>query len=228
MDENKLAIDVQGYYAKYLDTVLKVIKTPAAFFQEMPKSGGLVEPLLFAVVMGVVAGLIQAVLSIVGIGMAGSFFMALASIIIVPIAVAVFGLIAAGITFLIWKLLGSQESYEVSFRCLAYAAAITPITTICNAIPYVGPLVGLVWMTYLLVTASTEVHHIQPKPAWIVFGAICALLALTSVSAEISARRMAKELDHLQQRMGQIDKMTPEEAGKMMGEFMKGMEKGKK
>ncbi|MGV8075180.1 MAG: YIP1 family protein [Syntrophobacteraceae bacterium] len=221
MDENKVAVD----YKKYIDIVQKVITAPVSFYRDMAKSGGLVEPLIFAIVMGVVAGLIQAVLAIVGIGMAVSFLTALASIVLVPIFVAIFGFIGAGILFVIWKLMGSQESFEVSFRCLAYAAAITPITAFLNAIPYIGPIIGLLWMTYLLVNASTEVHQIQPKLAWIVFGFICAVFALGSISSQMAARKMTTELDEFKRQTEQLEQMNPEDAGKAVGEFLKGMQK---
>jgi len=226
MDGNKTSIDIQGYCRSFLEIVQKVIKDPAAFYRDMPRSGGLVEPLIFMVSMGVVAGIVRAILGILGIGHGAFFFMALASIIIVPVCVAVFGFIGAGILFLIWNVMGSREPYEVAFRCLAYAAAITPITVIFHPIPYIGSIIGLVWTTYLLVNASTEVHHIELKLAWIVFGAICVVLALTSIRSQLAARRLANRLDTLQQKMGQIDKMKPEEAGQAMGEFLKGLQKG--
>jgi hypothetical protein len=222
MNRNRTSIDIEGYYRLFFEIVQKVIKDPAAFYRDMPRSGGLVEPLIFMVSMGVVAGIVRAVLGIVGFGIVASFFMALASIIIVPIAIAIFGFIGAGILFGIWKVMGSEEPYEVAFRCLAYATAISPVTAIINILPYIGPIIGLIWMTYLLVNASTEVHRIQPKLAWIVFGAICAILAITSINSQLAARRLASKLNTLQN----IEKMKPEEAGQAMGEFLKGLQKG--
>ncbi len=181
MDLNKTSIGIHGYYRLFIEIVQKVIKEPKAFYQYMPRSGGLVEPLVFMVSMGVVAGIARAVLGILGIAPGSSFFMALASIIIVPVCVAAFGFIGAGILFLIWNVMRSHEPYEVAFRCLAYAAAITPIVVILHAVPYIGSIIGLVWTTYLLVNASTEVNHIQPKLAWIVFGSICVVFALASI-----------------------------------------------
>jgi hypothetical protein len=226
MDGNKMSIDMQGYYARFLEIAQKIIKDPAAFYRDMPRSGGLVEPLIFMVSMGVLAGIVRAVLGILGIGLDASFFMALASIIIVPVFVAAFGFIGAGILFLIWNVMRSQQPYEVAFRCLAYSAAITPIAVIFHAVPYIGSIVGFVWTTYLLVNASTEVHHIQPRLAWIVFGAICVVFALTSISSQLAARRLANRLDTLQQEMRQIDKMNPGEAAQAMGEFLKSLQKG--
>jgi len=127
--------------------------------------------------------------------------------------------------------MGSQESFETSYRGMAYTAAIMPITTVLNLLPYLGGVLGLVWMTYLLVVISTEVHEIKPKTAWIGFGAICAVFVLLTVSAESAGRRMAREMEawqlELEQRTGdmkRLQEMTPEEAGKAMGEFFKGMQ----
>lgn len=226
MDWNRTTDNVQEYCGVFLEIVQNVIKDPAGFYRDMPKSGGLVEPLVFMAAMGVAGGIIQAILGILGFGLAVSFSMALASVIIVPIFVAVFGFVGAAIVFLIWKAMGSGEPYETSFRCLAYASAITPITTLLYPIPYVGPIIGLVWTTYLLVNASTEVHQIKPGVAWTVFGVICVILALMSISSQFAARRYLNRLDGMQHRMGQIENMKPEEAGQAVGEFLKGFQKG--
>ncbi len=76
-----------------------------------------------------------------------------------------------------------------------------------------------------MVNASTEVHAVQTKLAWIVFGAICVVLALTSVSSRLAARRIANSVNSLNS-LQNIDNMKPEEAGQAMGEFLKGLQKG--
>lgn len=57
---------------------IKVISNPVGFYQEMPKSGGLLEPLVFMVVLSVVSGLITAVTSLFGLGAAGAIGIVLA------------------------------------------------------------------------------------------------------------------------------------------------------
>ncbi|MBN1840975.1 MAG: YIP1 family protein [Deltaproteobacteria bacterium] len=208
-----------------LNTMVEVIRNPVGFFRRMPKSGGFVEPLIFMACMGVAAGVIQAILAIFGLGFAGSFLMALTSIIIVPIMVTIFGFVGAAILFVIWKIMGSQQSFETAYRCGAYAGGIVPVTTVLGIIPYLGPILGLVWGTYLIVIASVEVHNIAAKTAWIVFGAIAALFALISIGSQFAARRVTSGLNKWEQEMGKTGEMTPEEAGKAMGEFLKGLEK---
>jgi hypothetical protein len=229
--EQNVQAQIQDQLKGIVPTAMEVITNPKEFFSRMPKTGGFVPPLVFMVALGLVSGLITAVLSLMGLGLAGAAMSGLAAIILIPIVVAIFGFVGAAILFVIWKIMGSQETFETAYRGMAYTAAIMPITTVLNYVPYIGSIIGLVWMTYLLVVISTEVHAIRQKTALIGFGAICAVFALLSISAETAGRRMAKEMEawsqqHEQSMRGleQLQEMSPEEAGKAMGEFFKGMQ----
>ena len=140
--------------------------------------------------------------------------------------VLIFGFIGAAIMFVIWKLMGSDESFETAYRCGAYAAAISPITSVLGVIPYIGSLIGLAWGLYLVVTASVEVHKLPAKKAWMVFGIIGAVLAIMSLSAQASARKMQKGMADWQREWGTkpAKEMTPEDAGKAAASFMKAMQ----
>ncbi len=218
--------EMERFVSTVSETMIKVITDPVGFYQSMPRGGGYVEPFLFAVVMGVIGGLIQAVFSIFGIGFSGTVLLALASIVLVPVMVAVFGFVGAAILFGIWKLLGSREPFETAYRCGAFATAVTPVTTVLGIIPYIGPILGVVWMTYLMIIASIQVHQIKPKAALIVFGVLGGLLVLSSISSQFAARKVEKQMDQFQSQLGKIDEMKPEEAGKAIGEFLKGMQEG--
>jgi len=216
--------DIQSVITSIMNRMVQVITNPVGFYRSMPKTGGLVEPIIFMIAMGLIAGILRTIISV--LGLAGSSMMGVASIILMPIFVTIFGFVGAAILFVIWKLMGSDESFEVAFRCGSYAAAISPITSLISLIPYIGGVVGLVWMAYLMVVASTEVHKLQAKTAWIVFGAIFVVFSLMSLSSEIAGRRVANKMEKLQKEMGKIGEMTPEEAGRKVGEFLKGLEKG--
>ncbi|HAA03649.1 MAG TPA: hypothetical protein DCE18_09785 [Syntrophobacteraceae bacterium] len=218
--------DLQGQVSSVVNTMVSVITNPAGFYRGMSRTGGFVDPLIFMVAMGIVGAVLQIPLSFFHLGMAGSFGMALAYIILMPIGVIIGGFVGGAILMLVWKVMGSQENYETCFRCFAYATAISPITNFLHVIPYLGPIIGLAWMTYLLVTASVEVHELQAKASWIVFGVIAGILALMSLSAQYLTRKLTKQMEGMQKTFGNIDQMSPEEAGKKVGEFLKGMEKG--
>lgn len=209
-------------------TAIKVLTSPSAFFREMPKTGGFVEPLVFAIVMGVVSGLIQAILGIIGLRFVIGIGMALASVILVPILIAIGSFIGAAILFVIWKLMGSQESYETAYRCGAYILALSPITAILGIIPYIGSPIGIVLGILFIVIASVEVHKIPSQKAWLVFGIIGAIFVLLSISSEFAARRLAREATKFQkeweQRSKEMQKQA-EEAQKAAEELQKQLQK---
>ncbi|MEI7881719.1 MAG: YIP1 family protein [bacterium] len=217
MDAQKKS-PVQGI----IDMVKQVILNPAEFYRGMPKVGGFGDPLVFAVVLGVVTGIVQAILGLVHLSPVG-----LSAIIIMPIGVLIGGFIGAAIVFVIWKLMGSSESYETAYRCGAYAMAVQPILAVAGLIPVVGSLVGLAWMTFLLVQASVEVHKIPAKKAWLVFGIIAAVFALMTLGAQAGARKAQRSMADFQKEMGVSTggkDMTPEQAGKAAAAFMKAMQ----
>ncbi len=211
---------------KIKTTGISVITRPAEFFRSMPKTGGFADPLIFIAIMGALSGIIHAVFSIIGLGMNVSFLTAIGLIIIMPIVVVIFSFIGAGIFFVLWKLLGSVQSYETAYRCVAYASAITPVTTLLGVIPYLGAIIALVWMLFLMVTASTEVHNLESQKAWIVFGIIFGLLILLNINSQRMARNAEKQVQEFNRQIGEMQNMTPEETGRAMGEFLKEFNQG--
>lgn len=221
-------------FAKIPQTAIKVLTSPAEFFREMPRTGGFVEPLVFMIAMGVVAGLLQSILSVLRLQVGAGMAMGLGSVIILPIMIGIFGFVGAAILFLIWKLTGSQESYETAYRCGAYIGVLTPISVLLHLVPFVGAAVSVLLMTFFLVTASVAVHNIPSRKAWMVFGIIGGLLVFFSVSAEFAARRFArhaaefqknaeeaaktmqKQTEELQKQSEQLQKQA-EEASKATG-----------
>ena len=183
-------------FAAMPQTAVKVVTAPADFFREMPKTGGFLEPLVFAVIMGFIAGVIHAILSLFGAGygaagMAGGF----SAIIIMPIAVAIGSFIGGAILFVIWKLMGSQDEYEAAYRCGAYLTALAPITAIISVVPYAGGIVSMAIYVFYLVTASIYVHNIPSQKAWLVFGIIGIVFALIGLNAQYKARNISSSME---------------------------------
>lgn len=185
-------------FAAMPQTAVNVITKPAEFFQEMPKFGGFLEPLVFAIIMGFIAGIIQAILSFIGLGPGAGYgggMSGFSMIIFMPIAAAIGSFIGGAILFIIWKLMGSQEDYETAYRCGAYLMALAPITAIIGAIPYAGGLISMCIYLFYLVTASIHVHNIPSQKAWLVFGIIFAVFAFIGVYGEHKARTMRPQLE---------------------------------
>ena len=208
-------------------TVIEILTKPTAFFRQMPKTGGYFAPFIFMVVVGAVGGLLLPILALLGLGQ-GDLIGGLAAVILMPLLIGLFGFVGAAILFVIWKILGSGESFETAYRCGAYAAAILPVTVLLQTVPYLGSVLGAAWMTYLMVVASIEVHGINAKRAWIAFGILGALVILSNLTVEIAARKMMSEMEAWGQQTGlenleNLEEMDPEEAGQAIGEFLKGI-----
>jgi hypothetical protein len=200
-DEPRSSGNAQLNFAEIKGHALKVITDPVGFYQAMPRGSGLIEPLIFMVVMAVVAGVLSAVFSLVGLGVANVIAGGLIAIVMIPIFVVIFGFIGAGIAYAIWKGMGSQEDFETAFRCVAYTAAIAPINVVLGIFPYIGSLISALWPMALLAIASIHVHRREQQTAWAVFGIIGVLLALSNVNNERTSRQMLSGLEELQEML---------------------------
>ena len=194
-------------FAAMPQTAVNIIVRPADFFQKMSRTGGFLEPLVFAMVMGFVAGVVQAVLYSFGYGTfpAGETVSGSTVIIYMPIAAAIGSFVGAAILFVIWKVMGSPHNYETAYRCGAYLIALSPIIAVVGVVPYAGGLVNMAIYVYYIVTASIYVHDIPPRKAWLVFGIIAVIFALLGLFAEHKTRSMAsfrEEWRKLEESMG--------------------------
>lgn len=208
---------------RVINDAKRVITKPAEYYSTMAKTGGFSDPIIFVVVMAAAMGLITAILSFFGSPI-GLMAAGIGAIIIVPIAAVISSFIGAAILFVIWKLMGSEQTFETAYRCLAAAAAIYPIIAILSIIPYIGSIVGVAWGAYLLIEASVIVHDRNRQKATIVFCILGALMIISNVSSEYASRHLAERAEEMSKQFENYQNLPPEEMGKKMGEFLKGME----
>jgi hypothetical protein len=202
MNESK--VTAQIYFKGLVDLAIKLVVKPADFFRTMPRTGGVIGPLLYVVMTALLSVVLSAAESSVTFG-AGIHDLGMLAIwlIIVPLIAVIMSFFLAGVCFAIWSFTGSSESYETSYRCLAYMHILMPIMILISFVPYLG-LLGFVWWLYLMVIATREVHKIPVKPALLVFGIIAALSGLvyySSVSSEMKSKQ------HLEEFTKQLQKM---------------------
>jgi len=198
-EEQQVPAAGQPNFQEIPGLAIKIITNPVGFYQQMPRSGGLRDPLIFMVILSVVAGVLSAVLSTMGLGLGGAMAGGLIAIIMVPIFVVIFGFVGAGIAYVIWNIMGSEENFETAFRCVAYTAAIAPITAVLKLVPYFGSFAAALWPMALLAIASIHVHRRSKQASWVVFGVIGAILALISVSGEHTSRQLMSGMDNWQE-----------------------------
>jgi len=219
----------QFVMAEFPSLFWQIVSNPVHFFRSMPKGGGYGDPVLFIVVVSIISVLINIILSIIGVGFFFSIGAAFMMVVIGPIMAVIMSFVGAAILFVIWRVMGSKESFETCYRCGAYASGISPITTIIAVIPYVGTILSFAWICFLIVLASAEVHGLSMKKAWIVFGVIFGFFAIMSLGAQHTARKFESEMgDFRPVKEGSTREMTPEDAGKFVEDTMKAIQEKEK
>ncbi len=154
----------------------KVLASPREFFGEMPRSGGFHEPFVFFVAMGFAAGVVQLLLKILGLAPSVGMRAAVSSLVLMPATLAAFGFVEAAVLYLLWRLMGSAETYETAYRCAAYTSVLMPIAVVLETFPLLGMATLAVLGMFFLVAASVSAHGIPSWKAWVVFGTVGGML----------------------------------------------------
>ena len=168
---------------KYFKDAVAVATNPAQFYREMPRSGGLIEPVLYVLAMAVVAVLLCAVGAIFD---AETRFFGTLFGHLIPHVVKVFVVIAVATValYFLWQRLGSSQSFEVSARAVTYLAVFSPIWIMLGGfegvLGLVFKVIAIGWLIAALVAASSEVHAVDKQSALMSFIGLAILLALFS------------------------------------------------
>lgn len=186
----------------FVRTTREVLLNPVGFFRSIPRQGGFLPPLAYALICSVIAGVLSGIgsllLALIGDqGVGAAIGVLFTTIIITPIATAVGLFIAAGIYhLLVWLLVKpSNAGFEATFRVVAYASALQLLSWLA-AIPILGILVAVaigIYNIVLSVLGIREVHSTSTgKAALIVLipvaiGIVLGLLIAAVVIAIIAA-----------------------------------------
>jgi hypothetical protein len=157
--------DLSDPVGSFVDVVRRVAFRPAAFFAGLPRQGGLLGPLVFALVCIEVSAILVGLLTFLGVpgGMTSLFgargdqgFLAfLGGLVIAPIAGAVGVFLTALLTHLLVVLVvGSGHSgFGATFRVVAYSS----VTSLVGWVPFVGWIASL-YRLYLATVGIREMH----------------------------------------------------------------------
>lgn len=170
-------------------TVKDVLLTPRQFFHRMPSQVGLLQPLFFAVLVGVVASFFAWMWSLTGSslqmfmaedfgqiakGPVVAFFFFLLS----PLTVAAGVFVKAGLLHVVLMLVGGNRlGFEATFRVAAYGEA----AGILALVPACGSAIGLIWSVVITIVGLYSIHETDPWRAAV--AVIAPTLLCTSVIA---------------------------------------------
>jgi hypothetical protein len=208
-----------------LETATQVVTRPRQFYQEIPKTGGYTDPLIFVAVMGVAAGLIGAVFSLFSSGHVAGLSFGLISVFTMPI-IAIAGCFISGtIMFAVWRLMGSVEDYQTAFRCVAFSTVVFPAFPVLGLVPYLGTIASDAWWIWLMILASIGTHNLEKNKSMLILGVLGIIMVLVGLSGEHSQRHMEARFHEFNEKMTEFNNMNPEQMGEAAGQFLKGLEK---
>ena len=175
-------------------TIKDVLLAPGQFFHQMPSQVGMIQPLLFAVVLGVAATFFGWMWSLAGSSLQllvaenlgevlrgpwWSFVLFLFSPLIISFGVFV----KAALIHLVLILLGGNKlGFEATFRVSAYSEA----ASILALVPFCGSVLGVVWGLVVVIIGLYSIHGIEPWKA-VVAVLVPMVICLSAISGSVVA-----------------------------------------
>jgi len=210
MNEN--AFDFNKFIADSKNTLLN----PKGYFESMSTAGGMVEPLIKALIYGVVAAILNAIWffalgSVVTLGASGGIF-GIGAFIFTIIA-AVIGLFIGGIIILLLSSIsGGNTDFEANLRVSASLMVLMPINALLAVFGFISGLLGTIisiaiglYGLYLLYLALTRTLKGKEETARIIIYVLIALLLLGQIMSYFSRRALqnfGKDLSRFEQTVG--------------------------
>lgn len=150
---------LQGIY----QTVRQSLFSPTDFFARLPRTGGLLNPLFYAVIVGTVGSMVGFLWSFaLGNSLASTMSLSkgttIAVALLIPLLIFM-GIVIGALMLHVSLFLvgGANEDFEATFRVVCYSAA----PDLFGVLPILGGLIGLFWKIYITVIGVREVHGIS-------------------------------------------------------------------
>ncbi len=151
-----------GFLQAFLTTLREVLFSPTRFYSRMPTSRGFTNPMIFALilgVLGVVLGLAwqQAFIRQSEEFLGGGVIPLVAITIALPFVVLVVLFLGSAITHLCLMIVGgNRRGFEATFRVIAYSWA----TQVFAVVPFVGGFIIAVYVLVIEIIGLRESHGI--------------------------------------------------------------------
>jgi hypothetical protein len=162
----------RGFFNAFVETLVMVLTKPDAAFRAMKIEGGLVEPLIYALIGGWLGGVVAFLFSL-GFQSMGLFanrhnafgmltgmgIGSIAFIILLPVMIVIGLFIGAAIVHLCLMIVGgANKTFETTFRVLAFSQGSTgPL----QMIPVCGGLIAGVWGLVVTCIGLARAHETE-------------------------------------------------------------------
>lgn len=211
-------------FSKFIEDSKATLTKPKEYFAAMAKEGGLVEPVIKALIYGLVGGIFGMIWSLLNLtassplgsvagGSTTGIFALIGSVIF-----ALIGLFVGGVIMLIISAIcGGSTNYETNVRVIASLMVLGPIQAFFNFLSgisiYLGMIVALIislygiWLMYNALLTTLQAKEGASKVVSGILGAIVILMMIGSVTCMQTASKMS---DQYMQESEKIMKEIPE------------------
>jgi hypothetical protein len=187
----------------------ETLLNPKAYFSTLRTAGGMAEPVIKALIYGVVAGIIVFLWGILGLGgLAGVFGAGIGVMgLVYTVISAVIGLfIGAVIVLIISAVCKGNTDFEACLRVVASIMVVFPVSALLGFIsgisPVLGGIIGLfvnLYALYLLYFGLTESLKTNPGTTKILMYVLAILLVIIMIAGFGTRKRMNKYMNDLSQ-----------------------------
>jgi hypothetical protein len=153
-------------FQSFIDTAKGALLDTAPTFRRMRREGGLVNPLIYSLIGGLISVLVSVIWNSLGLvapmgqyGGMGAGAGLVGGLIFGACAVTIGIFIGSGIIHLMLMLLGGQKfPFETTFRTIAYAqGSASPI----GIVPFCGGFIAMLWGLYAMIIGLSETQEIS-------------------------------------------------------------------
>ncbi|HPT20930.1 MAG TPA: Yip1 family protein [Bacteroidales bacterium] len=207
-------------FNEFIKDSKEVLTNPKSYFSTMKTSGGLVDPLIKAVIYGALAGLFSFIWSLLHIGVGSMFGGAIGAMAFVwSVIGAIIGLfIGAVILLVISSICKGSTDFEANARVTAAVMVVMPISALLGFASgvniYLGVCVSLavnlfsLWLLYHGLVEALKAKPETTKIVTYILIGIIVLFTLIGLGARKKANRFMNEFNNsdLKELMEDIDK----------------------
>ncbi len=228
-------------FSKFIADSKNSLMNPKDYFASMSITGGFVEPIIKAVLYGLVAGIFTLVWGVLKIGavdagMLGGMLGTTVGItgFILSIIGALIGLFIGGVIMLIISAIcGGSTDYEANLRVVASLMVISPIKALfgfLGFISFLGLIVGLaislysIWMLYHALNESLKAKVATSKVISIVLAVLLALFTLIGMGAKKAASSFTNSFEGIMEEATEEYQEAMEDATEAMEDYAKELE----
>jgi hypothetical protein len=176
-----------GFLGAFLTTLREVLFSPTRFYGRMPTRGGVLNPLIFAVILGVLGGVLGLAWQQVFTVQLEQFPWSTAHLVVITIALplivlATLFLGSAMIHLCLMMVGGNRKGFEATFRVIAYSWS----TQIFILVPFVGSFIIPIYALVVEIIGLRESHGIgSGRAALAIFLPLIAIAVLFVIGATL-------------------------------------------